>query len=203
MTLAEYSLLHGNAFFSHFKQQLSVLALIGITFFPAALIPAFPRPPVLTIGIAINRAAAGDSNVLLLKGIDKGRVVHQLDPFPTGKNQGIFPGIAREADCRAGANMQVYIALQPDCAGKELACGNNYPSTALRGTGSNGLLKCLGAIKFAIASGPEFRDVKAPVRKRRWPDARQYLRNSVPRIVGVCAIEPVRRGKQSAATNHA
>src|SRR5205807_7326294 len=91
MTLAEYSLLHWNALFSHFKQQLSILALIGTTFFPAALIPAFPRPPVLTIGIAINRAAAGDSNVLLLKGIDKGRVVHQLDPFPTGKNQGIFP----------------------------------------------------------------------------------------------------------------
>src|SRR5437763_15752684 len=58
MAFAEYSLLHGNACFSHFKQQLSILTLIGITFFPAALIPAFPRPPVLTLGIAINRAAA-------------------------------------------------------------------------------------------------------------------------------------------------
>src|SRR5205823_14133229 len=88
MAFAEYSLLYWYALFSHFKQQLPVLILIRITFFPAALIPAFPRPPVLTIGIAINHASAGDGDVLLLKGIDKGRVVHQLDPFPAGKNPG-------------------------------------------------------------------------------------------------------------------
>src|SRR4029077_4709409 len=113
MPIAEDALPYRRALLGHLKKQRAIGRLIGLAWVPSTLRPPLPRPPVLAICIAVDGPRASDRDVFLFKGIDEGRVVHQLNPFPASEDQRIFTGIARKPDRSAGADMQIYIALQP------------------------------------------------------------------------------------------
>jgi hypothetical protein len=83
---------------------------------------------VFAVSISIDRACAGDGNVLFFKRVDEWRIIHQLDAFPPGKHQWVFARVTREAEGCSGANMEIHVALQADRTRYEFAGGNNNPA---------------------------------------------------------------------------
>src|SRR6478609_688306 len=132
MYLAEDALADRCALLGHLKKQGAIGCLIRLAFFPSTLGAAFPRPPVLAICIAVDGSRAGDRDVFLFKGIEEGRVVHQLNAFPASEDQRIFTGIARKPDCSARADVEIYIALQPYRASDEFSGGDQDSSSLCR-----------------------------------------------------------------------
>src|SRR5437763_16770796 len=63
-------------------QQRARLALLRVAFRPTAAGAAFPRPPMIAVGVSINYTFAGNGHVLLLTSIAQRRIVHQLHDFP-------------------------------------------------------------------------------------------------------------------------
>src|SRR5262249_34864139 len=101
-----------------FHQRRPRFARAWVASFPAASWPSRPRPPVLAIGLPIKNALAGDRDVLLFKGIDERRVIHQLHAFPTRENDGqIFLRIGIEFDRAVLLDVQVDVALEMNRAG--------------------------------------------------------------------------------------
>ena len=82
-----------------------------------------PRPPMPLAGLTVERAAAGDGDVLLLEGVDERRVVHQLDALPSGEHHGqVVVRVLAEQDRGARGPVQVDVVEQFDGAGQPLAC---------------------------------------------------------------------------------
>src|SRR6266550_7540244 len=87
MAFAENSLAHRYAAFCHVCQSSPRFSLVPITFFPTILSAPVPRPPRLIVGLAIQNPRTGDSDVLLLEGVDERRIVHQLRALPASEYQ--------------------------------------------------------------------------------------------------------------------
>src|SRR5262245_36797297 len=98
MPFSKHSLADRRTLLCHLKKPGAVSRLVGLPFFPPALGPALPRPPVLAVRVAVDRSRARNRDVLFFEGVNEGRVVHQLDSFPASEDQGVFAGIAGKAD---------------------------------------------------------------------------------------------------------
>src|SRR5690348_2269004 len=59
---AEESVLHGSLRVCHLHERVAGLQLAGISLLPPTICAAFPWPPVLAIGLAIENAWAGDAD---------------------------------------------------------------------------------------------------------------------------------------------
>src|SRR6266536_1393958 len=135
-TFAEYSILHRHATFAKIQQLTNTAAseclIVSAT--------ARPGPPVLIRRRAVERAAARDGDILLLKRVDERRVVHALGAFETRVNRRqIFVRIGAELERRTCRNEKIYIAPQMNRAGQENS-GRDHDATAARGvTGCDGL----------------------------------------------------------------
>src|ERR1044072_4496255 len=87
-------------------ERLARLQLVGCALLPAVALLTLPRPPVFVVAVAIERACAGDGDILLLKGIDERRVVHQFHTFPAREDEReIFRRVLDELDGRAFRNV--------------------------------------------------------------------------------------------------
>ena len=66
-----------------------LLTLCCLTFHISEFCCSAPRPPCLQAAIAVDGSCAGDCYILSLIGIDAGRIVHDVEPFPTSLHEGI------------------------------------------------------------------------------------------------------------------
>src|SRR5437899_7393898 len=71
VAFSEDTIFHRDTLLCHLKERFAVFILIRLSCSPAAIDTPLPGPPVFAIGVAVNRPAAGDRDVLLLKGIDE------------------------------------------------------------------------------------------------------------------------------------
>src|SRR4026209_2248105 len=102
MVLTKHAFPNRNTFFGHRKQRISIPTLIAHPFFPAVCSTSVPWPPVFVVALTIERTLASDSDILLLEGVNKRRVVEHLDTFPTRENNGqIVFRVLAELDRRA------------------------------------------------------------------------------------------------------
>ena len=93
-----------------------------------------PRPPVLGVRLAVQRALAGDRDVVLLVGVDERREPHELDAFPARPHdRQVGRGVAAEPDRGALGDVQVDPRLQVDGAGEEDAGRHDDAPAARRG----------------------------------------------------------------------
>src|SRR5215472_1644815 len=67
MPFAENSLADRRALFGHGKESCAIGELVRLAFFPSAPGAAFPRPPVLAVGITVDDSLARDRNILFFK----------------------------------------------------------------------------------------------------------------------------------------
>ena len=86
--VAEDAFGDGDVFLGLVNEFVPRCFLVRVAFLPTAVRAAFPRPPVVAIGLAVEGAGAGDRDVLLLEGVDERRVVHALDALPAGEDDG-------------------------------------------------------------------------------------------------------------------
>ena len=115
---AKYAFTHRRCPGDVIIKQRARFTLIWIAFFPTALRPSFPRPPMFAIGIAVDHAFTGDRHISLLKGIDERRVIHQLHTFPSSKDQRqVLPRILTEFDRGAFGDIEVDVAFEMNRAG--------------------------------------------------------------------------------------
>src|SRR5262249_6571400 len=152
------SFTHGNTSLGHVKEGFAIVVLIRFIVLPAALRASFPGPPVLAVCIAVECALAGDSNVLLRKGVDERRVVHQFDAFPARKYHRIFPRVADEAHRGAAKDMKIHITFEVDSTSTELAYRNNHASATSSRAGRDCLFESFSAVERSIASGAKLCD---------------------------------------------
>jgi hypothetical protein len=69
--------------------------------------------------------------------------------------------------------MEVYIALEPDCAGDELSGWNQHPPALGCMAGGNSPLKRVCAIGLVIANGAKLCYIEIAIRKYRCFDSSQ------------------------------
>ena len=111
-TVAKYSLIHRRTVRDHFHQLRARGAGAAGALLPTTRLPPRPRPPVFATGLPIKHALAGNRDILLLKGIDERRIIHQLHAFPTSKDhRQILLRIRIEFDGRVFCDVQVDVAL--------------------------------------------------------------------------------------------
>src|ERR1044071_3014382 len=84
---AEDALADGRAALGQLFERLAGLQLVRHALLPAVSRLTLPEPPVLFVAVAVERALARDGDVLLLEGVDEGRVVHQLHPLPAREDE--------------------------------------------------------------------------------------------------------------------
>ena len=128
---------------------------------------------MFAVGVAVDRSRAGNRNVLLFEGVDEGRVVHQLDPFPASEDQRVFAGIAGKADRGPGADVQIDAALQADRAGAEISCRDHNSAASSRMARGYGLLKRFRAVGLVVSHRAKPGYIKISIGKRRRLDAQQ------------------------------
>src|SRR5947209_1512458 len=183
-SLAEDAFSDGRALRNHLVEKSACLVLLGVTFLPAATCATLPGPPVGAIRLTINDAFARQRDVLLLEGINKWRVVHQLHPLPAREDDGqIFLRIAVKLDGRAFADIEVDIALQVNRAGQILAHGHDDTPTARFVARFDGLAKSICAIRLAIAHCAIALNIEVTLRENGRLDTFQNLRRLRPRII--------------------
>src|SRR5215469_12613171 len=146
MSRPEHALGHGRRSLRHVKEQVAIFGLVRLALLPSTMRSTLPRPPMLTIGVAVNCALTRDRDVSLLQGVDERRIVHQLHAFPSREHKRVLPGITAEADGRAGQQMQVDLALQMNRSGHELAGRNHNPAASGAVAGRYRLMERLCAI---------------------------------------------------------
>src|SRR5215213_7203694 len=113
-------------------------------------LPPRPLPPVLVRRAAVERALARDGDVLLLEGVDEGRVVHQLSPLPARVDDGqVLRGVVEELQSRALGDVQVDVALQVNRARHEDARGDDDAPAARAVASLNRLAYRLRVVEVA------------------------------------------------------
>ena len=76
------------------------------------------------VGLPVERALAGDRDVLLLVRVDERRVVHQLRALEPREDGGqVVARVAAEGERRASRDVQVDVALEMHGAGQERPAG--------------------------------------------------------------------------------
>ena len=118
VAFAEDALLCGGAVVGHLAQQLDVV-VAGLGDGAVRVDGAGPVPPVVLVSLTVEGALAGQSDVLLLIGVDQRAPVVQLGAFVVGEHQrvvgrGDVPGEAQ--DGVLAFQMQVDVALEGDGA---------------------------------------------------------------------------------------
>src|SRR5688572_13149214 len=112
MTVAENTLVDRYAALGHVYQGGPASPLIGVALFPTILRSPVPRPPGLIVGLSIKNSGPGDSDILLLEGINERRIVHQLHAFPTAEyDRQVFGGVLTEFDRPAGSHVQIDVTF--------------------------------------------------------------------------------------------
>src|ERR1051325_6517963 len=169
VAFAEHTLAHRHVLFHHLRERVARLQLVRVAFLPPALGAALPRPPVRCVALAVERAFARDGDVLLLEGVDEGRVVHQLHPLPTREDQRqILRGVLTELDGASRRDVQVDVTQQVNRAGQKRAGRHDDAASASFGTRGDGLTESLCAIRCAVILSAEASDIEiAPGKNRR------------------------------------
>ncbi len=105
-------------------------------------------------GLAVERALAGDRDVLLLEGVDQRRVVHHLVAFESREHRRkIIARLGAEADCGALCQMQIDVAPQMDRpVHQPIAGGNDHAPAARFVTGRDGLRRSPAGNRFGRRS---------------------------------------------------
>jgi hypothetical protein len=139
---------------------------------------------VLLVGAAIERALAGDRDVLLFESVDERGVIHALHALPTRVDQRqVVSRIAAEADGGVAGNMQVDAAEQVDGTGEKLAGRHDHAASARVGAGFNRFAEGRGAVGLAVAARAKYgQDEHLARGELGRPDARQNLRQLRPRV---------------------
>src|SRR5690242_16143769 len=120
----EDALLWWNALCRHFDQFLAIGRLI-LSRTGTRRPRRSPIPPVIFVGVTVDLSLTRDRQILLLEGIDEGRVVHALGAFPAREDQRILRRIGSEAQRSAFADVKIHVTLQFDRSGDELATRNH------------------------------------------------------------------------------
>src|SRR5215216_903217 len=186
MTLAKNAFPHRYAFLRHREQRGSIGSLVAHAFLPAVREAPIPWPPVFVITLSIERAFARDRDVLLFEGVDKRRVVEQLDAFPTREDDGhvVFRVLA-ELDRRPFRYFEIDIALQVNGAGEIRALWNDNSATTRFRTLIDRATESSSAIRVSITFGAEAVQIKSSLWKTRWLDPLENRRHHrFPGILG-------------------
>jgi len=193
---AEDTLFDRCAPFAKREQLIPVVGLFRLACLPPALGLPLPRPPESAVGVSIERALAGDGDILLLEGIDEGGEVQQFHTFPPGKHVGVRAGIAAKTNGGAFADFQIYPAEQPDSAADVLACRHEDATASSQMASSNRIAKRSSAVRFAVANRSKLQHIPFPLWEARCLYPRQNRWKSLPRVLS--AENPRRRGFQPA-----
>src|SRR5450756_360052 len=124
--VAELALRDGCTLLDHLGQGGAGLGLILV------VRPSLsgPRPPVLGVRLAVQSAAAGDPDILLVQRVNEGRVVHALHPLKAREHDGVQRRVGVEPDGRALLDHQVDAALEVDGAGQADALPDHHAPAA-------------------------------------------------------------------------
>lgn len=126
------------------------------------------------VGLAVQRAVAGDRNVGLFPGVDERRIVHAFRAFEAGIDQGqVVLRTVAEQQRGAVGEMQVGMAFEMDWTRQEYAAGHHHAPAAGGRAGIDGLANSLSGIFPAAFFGAEAGDVEIAKRKLRRADASQ------------------------------
>src|SRR2546423_4970516 len=129
MTRAEDALPDGDIAVAHVAQT----AYVGSGGRWLRTLAPRPSPPVVVRRGAVERALTSDGDVLLIEGVNEGRVVHQLSPLPARVDGGqVLRRVCAELERRALREMEGDVALQMNRAGLKDARGDD-DATAARG----------------------------------------------------------------------
>src|SRR6185369_3643428 len=183
MALTKDTIADRNALLSHRKQRVTIVALVAGAFFPAVCGASIPGPPMLVVALAVERALTGNGDVALFEGVDEGRIVEQLDAFPTRENnRQIIPGVRTELDRRAFRDFEIDVVLQMNSACEiRSRCYDNSAAAGFRAL-IDGSAKSRGAVCFAVAVGGE---VERAIWKTRGLDAREDPgHHGLPGVIG-------------------
>ena len=166
------ALRNGRVLLDHFDQVLPCALLVRRT--GLRLSPAFPLPPIIRAGLAVQRAFAGNRHILLLKGINQRGIIVAFHAFKAGRNGGkVRSRVCHELKHSTFLQVEFHVALQMNGTGKELAVWNHHAATAGLSAGGNGLPESFGAVAGAARASAICGGQKIAVRKQRWLDARQ------------------------------
>jgi hypothetical protein len=84
---SEHTPIDGRALLAKAEEQVAVGLLVRL-----AARAVLPGPPMVGVGLAVERPAAGDRDVLLLERVHERRVVHQLDALPSREHGRVAAG---------------------------------------------------------------------------------------------------------------
>src|SRR5215212_4143276 len=181
MTFAEDALADRRAPLDHLFKRPACLLLVRVALLPSMLRGPFPMPPVLVVALPVERALTSDGYVLLLEGVDEGRVVHQLHPLPTREDERqIVLRVSAELECRALGDVQVDVALEVNRAGQERARGHDDAPAPRPVARFDGFTYRPRVVEVAARTRPVVRDGKVARGELRRADAREYGGNRVP-----------------------
>src|SRR5450756_985120 len=147
--VAEYSFRDGCPLLPHLAQGGPGLGLILV------VRPSLsgPRPPVLGVRLAVQGAAAGDPDILLVQRVNEGRVVHALQPLKAREHDGVELRVGVEPDGRALLHHQVHVALEVDGAGQADALSDHHVAAARTVGFLDGMAESFRAIRLAVRFG--------------------------------------------------
>src|SRR5690606_17303589 len=142
-----------------------------------------PRPPVLVVGLPVERPAAGDGDVAHPVGVDEGGVVVQLDAFPAGFDRGqVIGGVLAESDGGAVTDVEFDVAFEVDGAGVEFAGRDDDLAAAFGGGGVDGFGDGIGAVLLAGGVGAVVGDVERALGDGGWLDLVTDLVGQLPAV---------------------
>ena len=188
VAFAEDALLCGGAVVGHLAQQLDVV-VTGLGDGAVRVDGAGPVPPVVLVSLTVEGALAGQSDVLLLIGVDQRAPVVQLGAFVVGEHQrvvgrGDVPGEAQ--DGVLAFQMQVDVALEGDGT-DVIHTGRDDDRAAAVGAGLvDGALDGCGVQFTVVGDGAVVQNIDRVGREYGVRNVGQDLFGHVPRqVVGV------------------
>ena len=116
VALTKHTVLGRGAVVGHLAQKLDIV-VAGLGDAAIGVDGTGPVPPVVLVGLAVQGALAGQSNVLLLVSVDQGAPVVQLGAFVVGKDQGVVcrgDVLGEPQDRVLILQVQVHVALEGD-----------------------------------------------------------------------------------------
>src|SRR5579871_3381293 len=198
---AEFAVPERSVLLAHRVERVASGLLAGLPFAPAAIGTAFPRPPVFAIAVAVERALAGDCNVVLAVGINERRVVQALQTFPAGIDQReIALRVAHKAQCGPGGDVELHLALEANGPGHKDACGDHDAATACLAARGDGAGDRIGTVFGCIARSAVPGDLEVALGENGRPDARQNVAHLRPSIQASWIRFPVPRPRQRRQT---